>query len=230
MAGKGQSRLGWRLAALSCYRISSLFSPSSSSLDQSDRNPTDSRSISLLSSSVACGHSISDMASSTLRRSANATISSISTTSSDITRTILNLPHHYSEYVASNSSSVSNIESSLRSLSYLLPGARLHDSELASESLHTFVQLLSIYHDTLLKKRSAFIASSPALSKVRDAKVQKPKPSLHAKYTTFWTTSSSLYTQVATSLKVAEYIQLLCETGSKEKRRGKDKMEGCRST
>ena len=148
-------------------------------------------------------------------------MSSLSTASSDITRTVLNLPHHYSEYVASNSSSVSNIESSLRSLAYLLPGARLHDSELASESLHTFVQLLSIYHDSLLKKRAAFISSSPALTKARGVQSQHPKPSLHAKYTTFWTNSSSFYTQVATFLKVAEYTQLLWEMVAK--RRGGEK-------
>ena len=161
------------------------------------------------------------MASTTLRRTANATMSSLSTASSDVTRTILNLPHHYSEYVASNSSAVSNIESSLRSLAYLLPGARLHDSELASESLHSFVQLLSIYHDSLLKKRATFIASSPALSKTRDVKMQKAKPSLHAKYTTFWTDSSAIYTQVATFLKMAEYTQLLWEMVAK--RRGGEK-------
>ncbi|KAI9875809.1 MAG: Peroxisomal membrane protein pex16, partial [Watsoniomyces obsoletus] len=148
-------------------------------------------------------------------------MSSLSTTSADITRTVLNLPHTYSEYVASNASAVSSIESSLRSLAYLLPGARLNDSELASESLHTFVQLLSIYHDSLLKKRAALIASSPALYKSRDIKAPVSKPSLHAKYTTFWANSSSLYTQVATFLKVAEYTQLLWEMTAK--RRGGEK-------
>ena len=151
------------------------------------------------------------MASATLRRTAHATMSSLSNVSSDVTRTVLNLPHVYSEYVVSNSSSVSNIESSLRSITYLLPGARVHDTELASESVHTSVQLLSIYHDHLLKKRAETIESSPALKKANGLKAQQPKVPLHAKYTKFWTNSSSLYTQVATFLKVAEYTQLLWE-------------------
>lgn len=161
------------------------------------------------------------MASATLRRTAHATMSSLSTASADLTRTVLNLPHTYSHYVASNPSSVSSVENSLRSLAYVLPSARLSDYELASESLHSFIQLLSIYHDSLLKKRASIIASSPALSRARDINFQKPKPSLHAKYTTFWANSSSLYTQVATFLRIAEYTQLLWEMIAK--RRGGEK-------
>jgi peroxin-16 len=97
----------------------------------------------------------------------------------------------------------------------------LSDSELASESLHTFIQLLSIYHDSLLKKRAAFISSSPVLSKAQNTKIQKTKPSLHAKYTSFWTNSSTFYSQVATFLKIAEYTQLLWEMIAK--RRGGEK-------
>jgi peroxin-16 len=148
-------------------------------------------------------------------------MSSLSSASSDFTRSVLNLPNTYADMVAHNSSSVSTVESSLRSLTYLLPGARLHDSELASESVHTFVQLLSIYHDRLLKKRAALIAASPALLKARNLKIQQPKPSLHAKYTTFWSNSSSLYTNIATFLKIAEYTQLLWEMVAK--RRGGEK-------
>ena len=161
------------------------------------------------------------MASKTLRRAVSVTSSSLSSASAHVTSAVLNLPHTYSEYVASNTSSVSSIEGSLRSLAYLLPGARLHDSELASESLHTFVQLLSIYHDSLLKKRSFILASSHTLSRSKDLKVQQPKPSLHARYTTFWTNTSSLYTQIATLLKIAEYTQLLWEMVAK--RRGGEK-------
>jgi peroxin-16 len=146
-----------------------------------------------------------------LRKGARSALSSLSGASSEISRTVMNLPHAYSEYVASNASSVSSVESSIRSLTYLLPGIRFQDNEVAVESVHTFVQLLSIYHDHLLKKRAAFVASSPALSSAKKARAPQMKPSLHAKYTTFWSTSSSLYAQIATCLKVAEYVQLLCE-------------------
>ena len=170
---------------------------------------------------AACAAAKSTMASTTLRRAAYATSSSLSSASASVTSAVLNLPHTYSEYVASNTSTVNSIENSLRSLAYLLPGARLHDSELASESLHTFVQLLSIYHDTLLKKRASVLASSPTLSRSKTLKVQPPKPTLHAKYTTFWTNTSSLYTQIATLLKIAEYTQLLWEMVAR--RRGGEK-------
>ena len=96
-------------------------------------------------------------------------------------------------------------------MTYLLPGARLHDTELASESVHTFVQLLSIYHDHILKNRATILALSPTVLKARNAKFQRPKSSLHARYTTFWTSSSSLYNQIATILKVAQYTELLWE-------------------
>lgn len=151
------------------------------------------------------------MATSSIRRGAGAAISSISSASSEVTRTILNLPHAYSDYVASNPQSVSSVESSIRSLTYLLPGVRLHDTEIAAESVNTFVQLLSIYHDHLLKKRAAFVAASPALTRAHKMKSPQNKTSLHAKYTTYWSTSSSLYSKIATFLRVAEYVQLLCE-------------------
>lgn len=147
----------------------------------------------------------------TIRQSVHTTMKSLSATSSELTRAAINLPSTYSNYVASNSSSVSTIESSLRSLTYLLPGARFHDTELASESVHTFVQLLSIYHDHILKNRATILALSPTVLKTRNVRLQKSKPSLHARYTTFWTSSSSLYNKIATVLKIAQYTELLWE-------------------
>lgn len=117
------------------------------------------------------------------------------------------MPSLYADYIAQNSQSVGQIESTLRSLTYLLPGARLDDSEIASESLHTFVQLLSIYHDHLLKKR----ANASLQSSTSQPKSQTPKPTHHARYTTFWSNSSSTYTKLATLLKVVQYTELLCE-------------------
>ncbi|KAK5045004.1 hypothetical protein LTR84_010152 [Exophiala bonariae] len=162
------------------------------------------------------------MGSSTLRQTVHATVSSLAFASSELSKVARNLPSTYSSYVASNSSSVSTIESSLRSLTYLLPGARLSDTEIASESVHTFVQLLSIYHDHLLKNRSALLALSPTVLKAQNLKIQRPKPSLHARYTTFWSTSSSLYTKIATLLKIAQYTELLWEMMAR--RRGGERL------
>ncbi|RMZ91722.1 hypothetical protein DV736_g1048, partial [Chaetothyriales sp. CBS 134916] len=155
-------------------------------------------------------------ASTRLQQAATATSTSLSSASSVLASAVLSLPSWYSDYVSSNASAVSTIESSVRSLTYLLPGARLHDSELASESLYTFVALLSIYHDSLLKKSASFLASSPSLLR-RDLQAQLPKPSLHAKYTSFWANASSLYTHVATLLRVTEYTQLLWEMVAKRR-------------
>ena len=157
------------------------------------------------------------MVSSTLRQTVHATVNTLSTASSEFTKIARNLPSAYSNYVAANSSSVSSIESSLRSLTYLLPGARLSDTEIASESVHTFVQLLSIYHDHLLKNRSTLLALSPTVLKAQNLKIQTPKPSLHARYTTFWTASSSLYSRIATLLKIAQYTELLWEMVARRK-------------
>ncbi|RMZ75111.1 hypothetical protein DV737_g5435, partial [Chaetothyriales sp. CBS 132003] len=155
-------------------------------------------------------------ASTRLQQAATATSTSLSSASSALAGAVLSLPSRYSDYVTSNASAVSTVESSVRSLTYLLPGARLHDSELASESLYTFVALLSIYHDSLLKKSASFLASSPSVLR-RDLKALLPKPSLHAKYTSFWANASSLYTQVATLLRITEYIQLLWEMVAKRR-------------
>lgn len=146
-------------------------------------------------------------------RAAKDTLRNISHTGSSLSSVITKLPDIYTNYVASNSQSVSQVEQTLRSLTYLLPGARFQDSELASESVHTFVQLLSIYHDRLLKQRAEFLSLSPTLSK----HVTLPKPSHHAKYTSFWTSSSALYTKVATILKIAQYTELLWEMLAKRR-------------
>lgn len=149
------------------------------------------------------------MAASSLWRTANATIRSCATASSDLPQKFRKLPDVYAEYVASNAHSVGQVESTLRSLTYLLPGARLNDSELASESVHTFVQLLSIYHDHLLKKRAETLSVSELASS--SVKTTKPKSSPHARYTMFWADSSSLYQKVATILKMVQYTELLWE-------------------
>jgi peroxin-16 len=152
---------------------------------------------------------LSAQAATTLKQSASATLSSLCSLSSTITSTAVSLPQTYSTYVAANASSISQVESGLRSLTYLLPGARLHDSELASESLHSFIQLLSIYHDHLLKARASLLSSSPTLSKSIPS--SKPRPTPHMRYTDFWASTSPLYTRIATVLKIVQYTELLWE-------------------
>lgn len=152
---------------------------------------------------------MSVQAATTLKESASATLSSLHDLSSTITSTAVSLPQIYSTCVAANAASVSQVESALRSLTYLVPGARLRDSELASESLHTFIQLLSVYHDHLLKARANILSSSPTLSKSMPP--SKPRPTPHMRYTDFWASTSPLYTRIATVLKIVQYTELLWE-------------------
>ncbi|KAL2015541.1 hypothetical protein VTK56DRAFT_5252 [Thermocarpiscus australiensis] len=111
--------------------------------------------------------------------------------------------HMYDEFITKNAHQVSQIESTLRSLTYIIPG-RFRDAEIASESIHSGVQLLSLYHDTLLHR---------ALTR---SKLSRP-PSPHTRYTRFWTRKSALYRRIAYVLQIVSYVELLCEMAAKRR-------------
>ncbi|KAF9765351.1 hypothetical protein IL306_002364 [Fusarium sp. DS 682] len=124
---------------------------------------------------------------------------------------ILSLPpkwlSSYEEFITKNAGQVSQIESALRSLTYIIPG-RFRDAEIASESIHSGVQLLSLYHDSLLQKA---IARLPMAS----------MPSAHARYTRYWTQRSGAYRRIAMFLQMIIYTEMLWEMTAK--RRGGEK-------
>ncbi|KAK8070358.1 Peroxisomal membrane protein pex16 [Apiospora hydei] len=124
--------------------------------------------------------------------------------------------HMYSDFITKNNHQVSQIESALRSLTYIIPG-RFRDAEIASETLHSGVQLLSLYHDTVLLR---------ALSQMQiPGSGLMPRllpPSPHARYTRFWTARSTFYRRIALLLQVVQYTELLWEMAAK--RRG-DKVK-----
>ncbi|KAH0531416.1 hypothetical protein TsFJ059_000249 [Trichoderma semiorbis] len=113
----------------------------------------------------------------------------------------------YDEFITKNAGQVSQIESALRSLTYIIPG-RFRDAEIASESIHSGVQLLSLYHDGIL---------SQAVSKLPTPPVR----SAHARYTRYWTQKSKTYRRIAMVLQMVVYTELLCEMSAK--RRGGEK-------
>lgn len=121
----------------------------------------------------------------------------------------------YSSFILKNQSSVTQIESALRSLTYIIPG-RFRDAELASESLHSAIQLLALYHDTLLARAASNVSSSRT-----PGGVPRPPPPLpqspHNRYTKYWIQHSRLYRRVATVLAVVQYTQLLWEMAAKRK-------------
>ncbi|PYI16177.1 Pex16-domain-containing protein [Aspergillus violaceofuscus CBS 115571] len=106
----------------------------------------------------------------------------------------------YEEFVTKNASSVSQIESALRSLTYIIPG-RYRDSEISSECVHSGVQLLSLYHDALV---SRVVSRLPPT-------IPRPIPTPHTRYTKYWTSRSSLYHKVALALQMVQYTELLWE-------------------
>ncbi|TLD18411.1 hypothetical protein PspLS_10205 [Pyricularia sp. CBS 133598] len=134
-------------------------------------------------------------------------------------RQVLSLPprllHMYDDFIIKNASQVSQIESALRSLTYVIPG-RFRDAEIASESLHSGVGLLSLYHDLVLQQRAA----SPSSPKLQ----QQPTSArpAHTRYTTFWFQKSPIYRRVALALQVVQYTQLLLEMAAK--RRGDERL------
>jgi peroxin-16 len=121
---------------------------------------------------------------------------------------ILSLPPKYlamySNFITKNQSSVTQIESALRSLTYIIPG-RFRDAELASESLHSSIQLLSMYHDTVLTRAISKLPGMP--------RQQSP----HNRYTKFWIVKSKMYRRVATLLSMIQYTELLWEMMAKRK-------------
>ena len=72
--------------------------------------------------------------------------------------------------------------------------------------MHSGVQLLSLYHDSLLARAVA-----------RLPKAQQPHPSPHNRYTKFWTKNSSAYRRLALTLQVIQYTELLCEMAAKRR-------------
>lgn len=112
----------------------------------------------------------------------------------------------YETFITKNAGSVSQIESTLRSLTYIIPG-RFRDTEIASESLHSGLQLLSLYHDSLLARAVARLPAG----------IHNAHPTPHNRYTRFWTRRSPLYKRVALMLQMIRYIELLCEMAAKRR-------------
>ncbi|KAJ5619582.1 Peroxisome membrane protein Pex16 [Penicillium lagena] len=112
----------------------------------------------------------------------------------------------YEDFVTKNASSVGQVESALRSLTYIIPG-RYRESEIPSECVHSGVQLLSLYHDSLV---SRVISRLPPT-------IPRPPPSPHSRYTKYWTSRSSLYRQVALALQMLQYTELLWEMAARRR-------------
>ncbi|KNG82562.1 peroxisomal membrane protein pex16 (peroxin-16) [Aspergillus nomiae NRRL 13137] len=78
---------------------------------------------------------------------------------------------------------------------------RYRDSEISSECVHSSVQLLSLYHDSLVSRVISRLPST----------ISRPAPTPHSRYTKYWTAHSSLYRKVAITLQMVQYTELLWE-------------------
>ncbi|KAK4580367.1 hypothetical protein LTR86_000570 [Recurvomyces mirabilis] len=111
----------------------------------------------------------------------------------------------YETFITKNAGAVGQVEGALRSLTYIIPG-RFRESELASESLNSSVQLLSLYHDSLLSR--ALAQSLPR---------RKQPQSPHNRYTRFYCQKSATYRRTAVTLQVIQYTELLLEMMAKRR-------------
>ncbi|KAK4055882.1 hypothetical protein OIO90_003139 [Microbotryomycetes sp. JL221] len=118
----------------------------------------------------------------------------------------------YEDMILKSTTRVSSIESSLRSLTWFLPG-RFQDSELASEALYTLLNILGVYHDSIVL-RTVSVLPPPV----------RPPSSSHARYTRHYVQRSSTYKTLARSLTVIGYTELLIEM-TVRKKLGQNKAE-----
>ncbi|KAE9408149.1 peroxisome membrane protein [Gymnopus androsaceus JB14] len=113
---------------------------------------------------------------------------------------------HYESFLLNNVATISTLESSLRSLTWFLPG-RFKDAELASEALSASLNMMSMYHDTLLAK---IVQSEP-----------KYRPlipfSLHTRFTRAWADKNSRYKWAARLLETIRFTELVIEMGLRRK-------------
>ncbi|PSS37659.1 hypothetical protein PHLCEN_2v483 [Hermanssonia centrifuga] len=109
---------------------------------------------------------------------------------------------HYESFLVNNVSTISTVESTLRSVTWILPG-RFKDAELASEALSALLNVMSIYHDTLLAK----VVKS-------DSKYKPIIPApVHTRYTRAWCEKDARYKWAARALEVLKFVELLVEMG-----------------
>lgn len=128
----------------------------------------------------------------------------------------------YETFLINNVSTISSLESSLRSITWFLPG-RFKDAELASEArsytttLFTYVSnfilvtalmnTTSMYHDTILAKVAE---NNPNYRPLIPA-------SLHTRYTKAWLKKSSHYKWAARILELLRFTELVIEMGLRRK-------------
>ncbi|EPT03838.1 hypothetical protein FOMPIDRAFT_1022038 [Fomitopsis schrenkii] len=121
----------------------------------------------------------------------------------------------YESFLVKNVSTISSLESTLRSITWILPG-RFRDAELASEALAASLNVMSMYHDTLLER---VVQAEPKY------KALIP-PSLHTRYTRAWSEKNAFYKWAARVLELVRFTELLIEMGLRRKVSQRNRWRG----
>ncbi|KAG2199389.1 hypothetical protein INT47_001571 [Mucor saturninus] len=108
----------------------------------------------------------------------------------------------YENFLLKNASQITSIESSLRSLTYILPG-RFHDAELASQALYAALNLIGLYHNSIIRRAAQAHAQENKTGPVQESSFNK--------YLQFWSSRSKLNATASTLLSVISYTQVLME-------------------
>ncbi|CAK5280208.1 unnamed protein product [Mycena citricolor] len=106
----------------------------------------------------------------------------------------------YEDALVHHLPAISTLESSLRSLTWFLPG-RFKDAELASEALAASLNLVSMYHDTLLGK---IVQKNPKYRPLIPT-------SLHTRFTRAWSDKNTQYRWIARTLEFIRFTELVVE-------------------
>ncbi|KAF5313976.1 hypothetical protein D9611_006777 [Ephemerocybe angulata] len=122
---------------------------------------------------------------------------------------------NYESFLVNNVSTISSLESSLRSMSWFLPG-RFKDAELASEALTTVLNVMSMYHDTLLDR---VVKNNPSYKPLIPL-------TLHTRFTRAWIDKTDIYKWASRTLEVIKFTELMIEMGMRRKFSEKIKWRG----
>lgn len=131
----------------------------------------------------------------------------------------------YDDFLLNNASQITAVESSLRSITYFLPG-RFKDAELAGEAIYSALNLLGLYHDSILvralekqngRSQRDLEASAPASRKIGGPLANPLTSSEHTRYTQHFSQQSTAYSHIAKTLVMIGYVELLVEMMARRK-------------
>ncbi|EPQ29268.1 uncharacterized protein PFL1_03023 [Pseudozyma flocculosa PF-1] len=136
----------------------------------------------------------------------------------------MSLLKQYDHFLLTNASQITGVESTLRSITYFLPG-RFKDAELAGEAIYSALNLLGLYHDSILvralsQQHTAAPGTLPSSSSSPSSASSSPSSfslSEHARYTQHFSRTSTPYNLVARALVIIGYLELLVEMAARRK-------------